>query len=275
MTADASLGPPRSSAPPGRRDLGAPLLGLAGILTFLVIWETVSHSELVDSRYLPPPTEVIGTLVELLGTSRLWSAVGYTMTGWVVGLTISAVLGIVLGIVIGMSRFLRRATRSTIEFLRPIPSVALVPAAVLLYGTGMEATLLLVVYATFWQILIQTLSGTVDVDPVAEDTARSYGLGRIARIRFVVWPTALPFVMTGLRLGAAVALILEITGELVIGGGGIGEQISLAKSAGAVPQVYALVIMTGLIGIAINLLARAVERTSLSWHVSVRGEVPA
>ena len=275
MTADASLGPPRSSAPPGRRDLGAPLLGLAGILTFLVIWETVSHSELVDSRYLPPPTEVIGTLVELLGTSRLWSAVGYTMTGWVIGLTISAVLGIVLGIVIGMSRFLRRATRSTIEFLRPIPSVALVPAAVLLYGTGMEATLLLVVYATFWQILIQTLSGTVDVDPVAEDTARSYGLGRIARIRFVVWPTALPFVMTGLRLGAAVALILEITGELVIGGGGIGEQISLAKSAGAVPQVYALVIMTGLIGIAINLLARAVERSSLSWHVSVRGEVPA
>jgi ABC-type nitrate/sulfonate/bicarbonate transport system permease component len=257
-----------------RRDLGGLVLGVAGILTFLAIWELVSRAEVVNSRYLPPPTEVFGALVDAFGTSRLWSAVAYTMRGWAVGLAIAATGGVVLGVAIGMSRFLRRATRSTIEFLRPIPSVALVPAAVLLYGTSMRATLLLVVYATFWQVLIQTLYGTVDVDPVADDTARSFGLGRLARVRHVVWPTALPYVMTGLRLGAAVALILEITGELVIGGGGLGEQIALAKTGGAVPQVYALVIVTGLIGIAINLLARAVERTALSWHVSIRGEVP-
>jgi ABC-type nitrate/sulfonate/bicarbonate transport system permease component len=78
--------------------------------------------------------------------------------------------------------------------------------------------------------------------------------------------------MTGLRLGAAVALILEITGELVIGGGGLGEQIALAKTGGAIPQMYALVVVTGTIGVAINLVARTVERHALSWHVSVRGE---
>jgi ABC-type nitrate/sulfonate/bicarbonate transport system permease component len=271
--ATASPRPPQAAEAP-RRDLGALVLGLAGILTFLTVWELVSRAGVVNSRYLPPPTEVVGSLVDAFGTTRLWTSVGYTMRGWAIGLAVAATAGTVLGVVIGMSRFLRRATRSTIEFLRPIPSVALVPAAVLLYGTSMRATLLLVIYATFWQVLIQTLSGTVDVDPVAEDTARSFGLGRLARVRHVVWPTALPYVMTGLRLGAAVALILEITGELVIGGGGLGEQIALAKSAGAVPQVYALVIVTGLIGIAINLLARAVERATLSWHVSVRGEVP-
>jgi ABC-type nitrate/sulfonate/bicarbonate transport system permease component len=245
---------------------------LAGILSFLVIWEVVSRAGVVDDRYLPAPTEVFGALLSAFGTSRLWSAIGYTIRGWAIGLAIAAAGGVALGVVIGMSRFLRAATRSTIEFLRPIPSVALVPAAVLLYGTSARATLLLVVYATFWQVLVQTLYGTVDVDPVADDTARSYGLGRLARIRYVVWPTALPYVMTGLRLGAAVALILEITGELVIGGGGLGEQIALAKTGGAVPQVYALVIVTGLIGIAINLVARAVERGILSWHVSVRSE---
>jgi ABC-type nitrate/sulfonate/bicarbonate transport system permease component len=274
MTAATAIPRPPQAAEAPRRDLGALVLGLAGILTFLTVWELVSRAGVVNSRYLPPPTEVVGSLVDAFGTTRLWTAVGYTMRGWAIGLAVAATAGTVLGVVIGMSRFLRRATRSTIEFLRPIPSVALVPAAVLLYGTSMRATLLLVIYATFWQVLIQTLSGTVDVDPVAEDTARSFGLGRLARVRHVVWPTALPYVMTGLRLGAAVALILEITGELVIGGGGLGEQIALAKSAGAVPQVYALVIVTGLIGIAINLLARAVERATLSWHVSVRGEVP-
>jgi ABC-type nitrate/sulfonate/bicarbonate transport system permease component len=274
MTTATALPPPPQMAAARRRDLGGLVLGLAGILTFLTIWELVSRTGVVNSRYLPPPTEVFGSLVDAVGTSRLWSAVAYTMRGWAVGLAIAATGGVVLGVAIGMSRFLRRTTRSTIEFLRPIPSVALVPAAVLLYGTSMRATLLLVIYATFWQVLIQTLYGTVDVDPVADDTARSFGLGWLARIRHVVWPTALPYVMTGLRLGAAVALILEITGELVIGGGGLGEQIALAKTGGAVPQVYALVIVTGLIGIAINLLARVVERAALSWHVSVRGEVP-
>lgn len=275
---DGAVGAPAAhDAAPGRprRDLGAPLLGAAGIATFLVTWELASRTGLVDSRFLPPPTEVLGALIDALGTSQLWSALGYTMTGWAMGLGIAAVAGVVLGVVIGMSRFLRQATHSTIEFFRPIPSVALVPVAVLLYGTSMQATLLLVVYATFWQVLIQTLYGTIDVDPVASDTARSYGLGRLARVRYVVWPTALPYVMTGLRLGAAVALILEITGELVIGGGGLGEQIALAKSGGAVPEMYALVVVTGLIGIVINLLARAVERSALSWHVSVRGEAAA
>ena len=275
MTTATTLSAPSQPAPPTleRRDVGGLLLGLAGIVSFLTVWELVSRTGVVDIRYLPPPTKVLRALVDAFGTSRLWSAVGYTMRGWAIGLSIAATAGTVLGVVIGMSRFLRHATHTTIEFLRPIPSVALVPAAVLLYGTSMRATLLLVVYATFWQVLIQTLYGTVDVDPVADDTARTYGLGRLARIRYVVWPTALPYAMTGLRLGAAVALILEITGELVIGGGGLGEQIALAKTGGAVPQVYALVIVTGLIGIAINLLARAVERAVLSWHVSVRGEV--
>jgi len=90
-----------------------------------------------------------------------------------------------------------------------------------------------------------------------------------------VWPSALPYVMTGVRLGAAVALILTITGELVIGGGGVGTQIALAQSGGAVPEMYALVVTTGLIGVAINLLVRAVERRALRWHVSVRREAVA
>ena len=130
------------------------------------------------------------------------------MSGWAIGLAIAAAAAIVLGIVIGSSDVLRRGTHSTIEFLRPIPSVALIPLAVLVFGTSLRSTLLLVVYAAFWQVLIQVLYGVGDVDPVASDTAKSYGLGRVARVRYLVWPTALPYVMTGLRLGAAVALIL-------------------------------------------------------------------
>ncbi|MGH1564512.1 ABC transporter permease [Mumia sp. DW29H23] len=248
------------------------VLGLLGILGFLLTWELVVRSGLVEARYLPAASTVLAELADRLRTPEFWTAVGETMKTWAIGLAISAAAAVVLGLIIGPSRFLRRVTHSTIEFLRPIPSVALIPLAVLLYGTSMQSTLLLVVYAAFWQVLIQVLYGVGDVDPVASDTVRSFGLGWVARVRYLVWPSALPYVMTGLRLGAAVALILTITGELVIGGGGLGTEIALAQSGGAVPEMYALVLATGLIGVGINLIARLVERRALKWHVSVRRE---
>ena len=150
----------------------------------------------------------------------------------------------------------------------------MIPLAVLLYGTELRSTLLLVVYASFWQVLLQVLYGVADVDPVAEDTARSYRLGALARVRHVVWPTALPYVMTGLRLAAAVALVLAVTAELVIGSPGLGAQIEVARSSNAVPDMYALIVVTGLLGVAINVGARALERRLLWWHQSVRREVP-
>ena len=108
---------------------------------------------------------------------------------------------------------LRTVTASTIEFLRPIPSVALIPLVVVLYGVTITSTLVLVVYASFWQVLIQVLHGVADVDPVARDTAYAYHLGFRHRVRYVVWPTTLPYAVTGIRLATAVALILTITGE--------------------------------------------------------------
>jgi ABC-type nitrate/sulfonate/bicarbonate transport system permease component len=251
------------------------VLGLAGVLAFLLVWEAIPRLGLADPEYLPPASEVLQIFFRNLGLTSFWEAVGHTMLGWALGLAIASTAAVVLGLVIGSSSFLRQATHSTIEFLRPIPSVALIPLAVLLFGVSLRSTLLLVVYASFWQVLIQVLYGVADVDTVADNTARSYGLGRLARIRYVVWPTAMPYLMTGLRLGAAVALILAVTSELVIGVPGLGHEIALAQSGGATTAMYALVLATGLIGVAINMGMRLVERRVLAWHPSVRGEVHA
>jgi ABC-type nitrate/sulfonate/bicarbonate transport system permease component len=204
-----------------------------------------------------------------------WIALGGTVRTWLLGLALAVAAALVCGIVIGSVPALRTATASTIEFLRPIPSVALIPLAVLLYGTGMAATLLLVVYASFWQVLVQVLHGVADVDPVARDTARSYQLGRLARVRYVIWPTALPYAVTGIRLATSVALVLAITGELVIGTPGLGKEIALAQTGGAVAAMYALVVVTGVLGLAASLATRAAERRVLAWHPSLRGEVPS
>jgi len=248
------------------------LLGGLGILGFLAVWELIPRLGIVQERFLPPASEVVIELLMSLGSSAVWIAIGETLYAWFIGLAIAVIGAILSGFLIGSSRFLKKATHSTIEFLRPVPSVALIPLAVLLFGARIESTLLLVIYAAYWPVLIQVLYGVADVDAVANDTAKSYRLGALARIRYVVWPTALPYVMTGLRLAAAVALILAITAELIIGSPGLGREISVAQAGGAVTQMYSLVLVTGLLGVVINSGLRFAEKRMLSWHISTRKE---
>ena len=246
-----------------------------GLAALVVLVELLPRAGLVDERYLPPASRIGAALGAEVSGGLFWRAVGATLLGWGTGLLIAVVAGVAIGLVVGAVPVLRAATASTIEFLRPIPSVALIPLAVLLYGTELGSTLLLVGYAAFWQVLIQVLAGVADVDPVADETARSFRFSAWARVRHVLWPTALPYLFTGLRLAASVALVLAVTAELVIGSPGLGALVGVAQSSNAVPTLYALIVVTGLLGVAINLAARAVERRTLAWHQSVRGEAPA
>ena len=263
---------PSTGRPRRRRGTSPALLGALGLIALVLTFEILPRVGVLPRRFFPTSSEIGVTLIEEVQQAAFWQALLDTIQGWALGLAIAAVAGVVIGIVIGSSHLLRELTASTIEFLRPIPSVALIPLAVLLFGTSIESKLLLVVYAAFWQMLIQVLYGVQDVDPVAQDTARAYRFGFWARIRYVTWPTALPYVMTGLRLSAAVALILAVTAELVIGNPGLGSRLAVAQSSGAIATSYALVVVAGLLGVVVNLGARFVERRALTWHPSQRAE---
>ena len=257
------------------RTLRPAALGLTGVLAFLLAWQLVPTLGIVDGRFLPPATETLARLASNLLEASFWDDVRLTLTAWALGLVIASVAAVVIGTVIGLVPLLRRATHTTVEFLRPIPSVALIPFAILAFGLRLEAALVIIVYASFWQVFVQVLYGVADIDAVARDTARSYGLTRAARFRHLVLPTALPYIITGIRLAAAVALILAVTAEMTIGNPGLGRSIVIAQSSADYVQVYATVIVTGILGLVINLVFRAIERRALSWHESVRGEDPA
>ncbi|ADD42018.1 ABC transporter permease [Stackebrandtia nassauensis] len=249
--------------------------GLAGVAAAVGLAELLPRLGVVDPRHLPPVSRIAAALGTELGQSGFWLAVADTLAAWAQGLLIAVVAGVVCGVVIASVPGLRAATASTIEFLRPIPSVALIPLAILLLGTGIESTLLLVVYASFWQVLIQVIAGINDIDSVAADTARSFRLSAARRVWHLALPSALPYILTGVRLAASVALVLAVTAELVIGAPGLGHEISVAKTSAAVPRMYALIAVTGILGVAVNLAARGAERRLLRWHPSIRQEVPA
>jgi len=259
----------------GRRGLAPALLGLLGLVGFAAALEVAPRIGLLPDAYFPTTSAIADAVTEQFRRPEFWTALLNTLQTWFTGLFIAVIAGIVLGVVIGAVPLLRELTASTIEFLRPIPSVALIPLAVVLLGTGREGTLLLVVYASFWQMLVQVLHGVTDVDPLARETAYSYRLGRWHRVRYLVWPTTLPYTMTGIRLATSVALILTVTGELFLAAPGLGREIASAQNSNAVPAMYALVVVTGLIGLAANLITRTAERRVLRWHTSVRTEVPA
>ncbi|MDG4830748.1 ABC transporter permease [Solwaraspora sp. WMMD1047] len=263
-------------APPTRRlrSLRKALLGTVGLLGFLLVWQLIPTLGLISSQYLPYVTDVAGRLLEEFRDLAFWRRLGLTMRSWAIGLTIATLAAVALGTIVGLVPFLRRATHTLVEFLRPIPSVALIPLAVLMFGLQMRAALVIIIYASFWQVFVQVIYGVADVDAVARDTARSFGLTRRERLAYLVLPTALPYLMTGVRLAAAVALILAVTAEMVIGNPGLGRMIELSRSAGDAVGLYALVVVTGLLGLLVNLVFRFIERRSLAWHQSVRGEEP-
>jgi ABC-type nitrate/sulfonate/bicarbonate transport system permease component len=257
----------------GWRRLRRPLLGAAGLLGFALVWQLIPALGLVDRQYLPYPTDVGARLGHEVIDLAFWRRLGLTMKAWAIGLAIASGAAIVSGTVVGLVPFLRRATHTTVEFLRPIPSVAIVPIAVIVQGISIKAALVIIVYAAFWQMFVQVLYGVADVDVVARDTARSFGLRRTERLTMVVLPTALPYIMTGLRLAASVALILAITAEMVIGNPGLGTLIMLSRSTpGDSAGLYAFVVVAGLLGVAINAIFRVIERRALHWHQSVRAE---
>ncbi|GGM64723.1 nitrate ABC transporter permease [Micromonospora sonchi] len=260
--------------PSTRRLRGArkALLGVVGLAGFLVVWQLIPTLGLINSQYLPYVTDVAVRLSEETSDLAFWRRLGSTLAAWGIGLAVATLAAVVLGTVIGLVPFLRRATHTMVEFLRPIPSVALIPLAVLMFGIQRQAALVIIIYASFWQVFVQVIYGVADIDAVARDTARSFGLTRRERLSHLVMPTALPYVMTGLRLAAAVALILAITAEMVIGNPGLGRMIELSRSAGDSVGLYAFVVVTGLLGLLVNIVFRFIERRSLSWHQSVRGE---
>lgn len=246
------------------------LQGPFAVVVLLALLELATAVGVLPEREFPLITDDLRALVNQFGDAGFWTSVGQTLEAWAIGFGLATAFGIVLGALIGSSVALYSATRVIVEFLRPIPSVALVPLAVLVYGTGLESAVFLATFAATWPVLIQAIYGVRDVDPVAVDTARSFGFGRLARLRSVTLPSAVPYIVTGLRIASATALILVVTAELVIGSPGLGESINVARSGGAYDLMYALIIATGLLGWFLNTFFSLLERRLLRWHPSQR-----
>jgi NitT/TauT family transport system permease protein len=249
------------------------LIGLGG---FFAIWEAAPRLGLVAQTSIPPFSVVMSRLGQLLGDESFLRDVVATVLAWAIALIIAVAIAVPAGLLLGSIPGLRVATRAIVEFLRPIPSVALIPPALVLIGGGPTTKISLAVYASVWPILFNTSYALDEIDPLLVDTARSFGNGRLRIMGRVALPHAAPFIFTGIRMSAAIALIVVVSVEFIAGAvRGIGKFILEATDgAGRMDLVLAGTVVAGAVGYLINEGLERLGRRLFKWSTVVR-EVPS
>ncbi|WP_329068218.1 ABC transporter permease [Amycolatopsis sp. NBC_01480] len=246
---------------------------LVGLLGFLLLWEVVVRAGLVDQNDLPPPTVVFARLGELLGDTEFVRDVIASVLAWMIALVISIAIAVPAGLLLGSIGWLRDATKAIVEFLRPIPSVALIPLVLILIGGGPESKITLAVYAAVWPILFNTVYALSEMDPLLTETARTYGTPKSRILTSVALPHAAPFVFTGIRMSAAISLILVISTEFLAGAKlGIGQFILEASSGeNRMDLVLAGTVVAGVLGFLVNEGLERLGRRLFRWSTADEG----
>ncbi|GAA4910614.1 NitT/TauT family transport system permease protein [Nonomuraea thailandensis] len=243
------------------------LRGAIGAAGFLVLGELVIRFGIGDQLDFPAPSTILIEAGRLLADPEFLAGVGTTLTNWVLGLLLATVIAVPVGVLLGALTPLESAIRPVLEFMRPIPSVAIIPLAILLIPVDELMKISVIVYASVWPILINTLYGMHDVDPLAKESLRSFGFGRLAVLARVSLPSAAPFVATGIRIAAGIALVLAVSAELLAGGfNGIGVYVAVAGSGNRTDLMMAATFWAGVIGVLANVLLLAGERRLFHWH---------
>lgn len=268
--------PGPAEAGPGERARARIVSATAGPLVFTVglvaLVQLIVAGGVISEDSVPLPTDVASSFTSAVRTSAFWEASRDTVLGWALGLAAATVIAIPLGILAGTNEVVLRSLRIVIDFFRPIPSVALLPLVVLLIGIEMQAKVVLAGISSFFPLLFATLYGIQDVDAVTRETATSYRIGGLYRFFSVSLPSAAPYIATGLRISASVALLITVGTEMIVGLPGLGLLISQAQSAGDRPLMYAMVVASGMLGITVAAAFVGLERRLLRWHPSqIRG----
>jgi len=261
------LGEKTSAAPrrfywhrPGR----ALLLGALGLSSFFLLWWLASLW-IRNVILLPSPWAMFAGLIELAGSGSLWKDIFASLRRVFTGFAIAASLAVPLGLVLAYSRTWRHLVMPVVVLLRPIPPIAWIPLAIVWFGIGDHSSFAITAVAAFFPIFLNTFAGGIGVDSQHLNAAASLGAGRAAILRRIYFPSALPMILTGLRIGMGQAWMAVVTAELVAAQSGLGFLIQMSRLNLETSHVLVGMFVIGVIGSLMTSLLSALERQLLPW----------
>lgn len=240
--------------------------GWSSLALLLLLWEIGGRAAPGYRLYLPSIAGVFEAAAQLLISGVVGRHFLATLERFLTGYLIAAALGVTLGVVLGYFRFLHNLLGTLIELLRPMPSVAIIPVAILLLGIGDAMIVAVTVYASVWSILINTIDGVRHIDSTLLHTGRTFGLNRRRLLWRIVLPAASPYIITGLRVALSIALILVTTAEMVAGSKGLGFFILDEERSMNSSNMYAGVLIVAALGYTLNRLFLAIEARVMRWQ---------
>ncbi|MEU1426633.1 ABC transporter permease [Nocardia sp. NPDC005746] len=236
------------------------------IAAFLAVWEAAPRLGLVDEVFLPPFSTVVSAGLELIRNGQLWEHVSTSLTRSLIGFAIALVAAIPVGVAIAWYRPVAEFLNPVLELFRNTAALALLPVFILILGIGETSKIALVVYAGFFPILLNTISGVRTVDPLLVKSAVSLGFSPLRLFQKVILPAAVPSIFTGIRMAASGSILVLIAAEMFGARAGLGYLITAAQQNFQIPDMYAGIVAIAVVGLTYNGVLVAIERRLSRWR---------
>ena len=265
-----ATGAPARASASRRRPALAALAPWALPAALVALWQVAAHAGWLSSRILPEPWQVLTAFWSLAESGELWAHLRTSLWRAAVGFGIGAGLGLLLGLLNGSSRRAETLLDTTLQMIRNIPALALIPLVILWFGIDETAKLFLLAVGVFFPVYLNTFHGIRSADQGLIEMARSYGLSGWALYRDVILPAALPSILVGVRFSLGLVWVLLIVAETISAQSGIGYMTMNAREFLQTDVVLVGILLYALLGKAADLAARALERHFLRWNPAYR-----
>ncbi|MGQ4614515.1 ABC transporter permease subunit [Nocardia sp. R7R-8] len=236
------------------------------IALFLLLWQLAPTLGLVDQVFLPPFSVVAQAFADLVVSGEMWTHLSASLNRSLAGYALALVAGIPVGVAIAWYKPVADFLNPILELFRNTAALALLPVFLLILGIGETSKVAIVVYASFFPILLNTITGVRTVDPLLIKSAASLGFSPLRLFQKVVLPAALPSIFTGLRMAAASSILVLLAAEMFGARAGLGYLITAAQQNFAIPNMYAGILAISLLGLAFNALLVTLERRLSRWR---------
>lgn len=263
--AGAHLAPPRVKA---SDRLGRWVLGRAAILAFLVAWELVPRAGGLLETFIAPPSTVVQVLWEMLGTGELLEHVGVSALRALLGFAAASLVALPLGFMLGHHRAFERAASTLVSFCGQMNPFSLFPIFILFLGIGELSKTMMVFWVCLWPLLLHTLTGVKEIDPLLVRAARAMGCGPVRLFFKVILPAAAPGIFAGLRSAAGTAFFILVAAEMIGASAGLGWLVWNAQINFQMPRLFAATVLIAGLGLCLHGLLAIAERRLVGWKVA-------
>ena len=249
-----------------RNERGKQLLTITSPILILAIWELCSRTGILDIRFFPPPTAIISTFFDLAANGTLWTHISVSLYRIVCGFLLGVIPGVVIGLLMGLYSPIRHFISPIVMVFMPIPTLALLPIIIILFGIGDFSKVVTIAASVFFPVVINTVAGVLNIERVHLDVAKNYGASPKDFFFKIAFPGALPVMLEGIQMGQAIALLTIVAAEMMGATSGIGYLIWTSYKAFMLKEMFVGLILISFFGFLFSLLLRGLQKRIVPWR---------